>query len=187
MKNNGKFICYAILSGFFYSLPFLFPSFFFLSWIAFVPILFAIESQSYLKTYYLGLVFGVTAYIIGMHWMAYLSHFYFGLPIPFHFLFLFFFSIVAGHFIALFLLLFKFLEKNSPISSIFLFPTCFVFLSFLNPFVFHVSFASTQARFLSAIQSIEFAGIESLSWLLLFLTFFYFTFFLKKSFLKLLG
>ena len=57
MKNLKKWsIALSFLSGFFYFIPFLFPSFFFLSWFALVPLLLAIQGQSYKKVYFLGFV-----------------------------------------------------------------------------------------------------------------------------------
>ena len=160
------------MSGILYSIPYLFQSFFLLSWFAWVPLFFVIQGQSYRQTYFFGLVSGTVAYLIGMYWMANLSYFYFGFAIPFNYLFLFFFAVIASNFIALIFLFFQFLKNNIPISELFIFPICFVFLSFNNPLTFHIAFGSSQMAFTSAIQAIEFTGIEGLSLLLAFFNIF---------------
>ena len=165
-------VFFSILSGCLYSLPYIFPNFFFFSWFAWVPFLFAIQNQSYKKTYLLSLLCGASAYAIGMYWMANLSHFYFGFPTPFHYLFLLFFAVIAAHFFCCTFLLLQFFKEYTRFSELFLFPLCFVFLSFYNPLTFHTAFGSTQAFFLSAIQAIEFTGIETLSFLLAFFNIF---------------
>ena len=71
MKNFKKWsIALSFLSGFFYFIPFLFPSFFFLSWFALVPLLLAIQGQSYKKVYFLGWICGSLAQTAGIYWMA---------------------------------------------------------------------------------------------------------------------
>lgn len=174
----------AIFSGCLCSFVFIFPKFFLLSWIAWIPLLFAIQNESYKKSYFLSLLCGTSAYAIAMYWMANLSYFYFGFSKPFHYLFLLLFAIVAAHSFCLVFLSFQFLKKNTSFSDIFLFPVCLVFFSFYNPLTFHTAFGSTQAFFLSAIQAIEFTGIEGLSFLLAFFNVFCYKVLVRRKKIK---
>ena len=97
MKNFKKWsIALSFLSGFFYFIPFLFPSFFFLSWFALVPLLLAIQGQSYKKVYFLGWICGSLAQTAGIYWMANLSQLHWGFGFPLNYLFLLIFGIGTG-------------------------------------------------------------------------------------------
>ena len=173
-------ILLSALGGLFYAFSFLFPSLFVLGWIAWLPFFFALKNSSYQQTYFLAFFGGVVAYASAMHWMANLSHIYFGFPKPFHYIFLLLFSVVGAQFFCAIFLTVKFLQKNTHLNLLFLFPICVSFFSFYNPLVFHVSVGSSQSFFLPAIQAIDLLGIESLSLLLAFFNVFIYLCLIKK-------
>ena len=167
MKNFKKWsIALSFLSGFFYFIPFLFPSFFFLSWFALVPLLLAIQGQSYKKVYFLGWICGSLAQTAGIYWMANLSQLHWGFGFPLNYLFLLIFGIGTGNILAATFLLFHWLRKNTKISDLLLFPSCLIFAYLPSFAIFNYSLGDTQAQFLYALQAIEWTGIEGLTWLI---------------------
>ena len=167
MKNLKKWsIALSFLSGFFYFIPFLFPSFFFLSWFALVPLLLAIQGQSYKKVYFLGWICGSLAQTVGIYWMANLSQLHWGFGFPLNYLFLLIFGIGTGNILAATFLLFHWLRKNTKISDLLLFPSCLIFAYLPSFAIFNYSLGDTQAQFLYALQAIEWTGIEGLTWLI---------------------
>ena len=149
MKNFKKWsIALSFLSGFFYFIPFLFPSFFFLSWFALVPLLLAIQGQSYKKVYFLGWICGSLAQTAGIYWMANLSQLHWGFGFPLNYLFLLIFGIGTGNILAATFLLFHWLRKNTKISDLLLFPSCLIFAYLPSFAIFNYSLGDTQAQFL---------------------------------------
>ncbi len=167
MKNLEKWsIPLALSSGFLYFFPFLFPTFFFLSWLAFVPLLLAIQKLSYKKIYFLGFICGSLSQTAGVYWMSNLSQLHWGFGFPLNYLFLLVFGIGTGNILAVALILFHWLRKNTNVSELLLFPSCLVFVYLPSFATFNYTLGDTQAQFLSALQAIEWTGIEALTWLM---------------------
>ena len=137
---------------FFYFIPFLFPSFFFLSWFALVPLLLAIQGQSY---YFLGWICGIKQ----RESIGKLSQLHWGFGFPLNYLFLLIFGIGTGNILAATFLLFHWLRKNTKISDLLLFPSCLIFAYLPSFAIFNYSLGDTQAQFLYALQAIEWTGI----------------------------
>lgn len=181
---NKPSVLLAVLSGVFYCLPFLFPYFFVISWFSFVPLLCAIRNKNNLQIYLLGVVSGFVAYTLSMQWLVNLAQLYLNLVFPLNYVFLFLFALVGGNFFGLFLLLYRWLKKNTPISDLLLFPSCFVFVFLFNFMLFNTSFGVSQVKFYAVLQGIEFIGIQGLTWLLALCNIFLFKLIFERAELK---
>ncbi|MFP5212674.1 MAG: apolipoprotein N-acyltransferase [Acidobacteriota bacterium] len=80
MKASGIFL--SVLSGLLLTAGFPSTDLFYLSWIALVPLFWALRGQGPKKALLLGLVCGLVHYATTLYWIRYVLYYYGGLPLP---------------------------------------------------------------------------------------------------------
>jgi apolipoprotein N-acyltransferase len=157
----------VVLSAFFLALPFLFPALFFLAWLAFVPLYWALnQGQSLAKGFLLGWLAGIVTNLVGFYWLDYTIRVFGGIP---HGASQAIFLIFAAYG-ALPLALFALLVRLCGFGPLYLYPALFwVALEFSFPLLFPWHLANSQASFLSFIQTADLVGPYGASFLLVWL------------------
>jgi apolipoprotein N-acyltransferase len=157
----------AFFSGIFLALPFLFPILFPLSWLAFVPLFWALKrSESLPRGFFLGWLAGWVANLSGFYWLDYTIRVFGGFP-PGASEIVFVGFAAYG---ALPLALFALLVRLCGFGPLYLYPALFwVALEFSFPLLFPWHLANSQSGFLSLIQSADIVGPYGASFLLVWL------------------
>ncbi len=145
------------------SLTFLDHDFFALAWVAFVPLLIAVDSISVIRTYALGLLAGFVLFALGSYWVAdfvSLSKGFTGLT-----------SVAlagaswiySAHLIAFILLAYRWLKEHSKLHEFVLFPAVFVGFTAWFPMLFLFQIGETQVKFTIALQGLDLVGVAGLN------------------------
>lgn len=152
----------ALLFGGLLSIALLDHSQYLVAWIAFVPLLLAIENATLARTYTIGLLGGLCLSITGSYWvMDFISiakGFEFGSSLLLALVSWGYFA----HLIALPLVLFQWLKKHSGIHVFLLFPLIVTSFMAAFPMLFPVHLGDSQINFTSALQGTEFFGVYGL-------------------------
>lgn len=152
----------AILSGLLIGLPYLHPTLFAAAWVAFVPLLFAIERSGVRQTYLLGMVAGITAWLAITYWMATFITKLKGYELPWNAVVAVVFWIYAGQGFAIVALSFQWLRRKRVLHEAALLPSLVVAVLTLYPTLFYGGLAGTQSRFLAGLQGLAFTGPSGL-------------------------
>jgi apolipoprotein N-acyltransferase len=148
------FLC--ILSASLLAAPFLFPPFFPLAWVAFVPLFRAIEQAPDIRrAAFLGWITGFAAHLLGFYWLVHTISVFgeFSYPIS-SVVFLVYAALQGIH-----MTLFAMLVKRFGHGPLAVFPALFwIVLEFWFPFLFPWYLASSQVLFASFIQSADLVG-----------------------------
>lgn len=156
-------IVLSILSGCLLGIPFLEPGYYFLSWVAFVPLLIAIEYKSLVITYALGLVTGlIMAVNIGYWIIPYLeiAHQITGMQ---SIVLAVLFWLYSAQQVALPILLYQWLSKQYRVQPQLLFPALIGLINWVFPNLFPIDPAQSQGLFTVAIQAIDLFGVLGLN------------------------
>ena len=152
----------ALLSGTLLALAFLDHQYFYCAWLAFIPLLFAIEKASLKASYLIGLITGLSFFTTATYWILdfiQISKDY-GVNSGYFLSGVYWFY--SAHCIALAVPLFKWLKQHSKAHEFLLFPLTFVVFTAAYPMLFSIRLGSTQVGFHSALQAIEFVGVHGL-------------------------
>jgi apolipoprotein N-acyltransferase len=144
------------------SIAFLDAERFYLTWFAFVPLLFAIDKATLLRTYLLGVFAGLTLFISGTYWIADFINIAKGSSENANLWLAFVYWLYCAQLIALLLLLLNWLRKHTRINDLFLFPVVVVTFTSAYPMLFPMRLGESQINFYSALQATEFFGVHSL-------------------------
>ena len=169
--NNPSFIVrviYAVVFGLSFSLAFLEAQFFILAFVCLLPMLFAIENGSYKQVYVLGLIGGISACMSGTYWIYDFIVISKGVLDTTSLLLACMYWVYSAHLFVFVLLLYKWLNSNTKISPLYLFPLCMTTVSHFYPLLFEMPLANTQSNFLLVLQMIEFTGAIGLSFFIAF-------------------
>ncbi|RBP50680.1 apolipoprotein N-acyltransferase [Arenicella xantha] len=151
------FIFAALLSA-----AFIRQSDFFFTWIAFVPLLFALEKASLKRSYLLGLFGGLVAYAMAMYWMVDFIVLSKGLTRLESTLLAFIVWLYCAHQIAAITLIFQWLRRATTVSEFLLFPIIVAAMTVYFPVLFPMKLAETQSDFLPALQATQWVGTHGL-------------------------
>ena len=165
-KSATGVILLAVFSGVLLFLSFPGYNYFLLEWVAFVPLLYALEGKSPYHAYLLGTVTGTVAVFGGFYWTANVAVSGMGLTFPVNQLFAVAYAIVTGQVFAVSTLLFQWCRQRRGLSELLLFPVILVTVFSLFPILFIFKLGDGQSYFLPAIQAIEFTGIYGLDFIL---------------------
>ena len=146
-------------------MAYFFPQAFFLSWFAFVPLLFSIRGATIAQSYCLGAIAGFTCFIIGAYWIYYFIINLKGYTVLHSAILSMIFLIYCSQLCALALCVFSWLKKVSTVHEVILFPLVITVFYAFYPQLFSAQFSSTQSQFLVAIQAIEYTGIYGLDFI----------------------
>ncbi len=154
----------AALSGAMVAAPFVYPSFFPLTWISLVPLLWSIgRVRRPWQAFFLAWLSGATAHLLGFYWIEHTARVFGGFPHGLSEIVLLLFAVLASLSIALFGLLVR-LCGLGPLQ---LFPALlWVAIEFLFPQLFPWRLANAQSEFLTLIQSADIVGLYGVSFLL---------------------
>lgn len=110
MRNNLKKISLAFLSGIL--LVLIFPKFNLelLAWIAFIPLLYAIQEENLKNTFWLGWITGVTYYLGSLYWITVTMVRYGGINLPFSIGILVLLAVYLALYVGLFTLIIQYLQ-----------------------------------------------------------------------------
>ena len=164
-KPNGaallKFIrqvTLAIIAGGLLSIAFIDHDQFIWPWVAFVPMLFAIDRTGLLTTYFIGLIAGFTAYASGTYWVADFISLSKGYDRLSSLSIASLVWIYCAHQIAFLLVLLNWLRQRSEFHEFIIFPTLMVVFVSVYPMLFAMRLGESQLQFHSALQATELVG-----------------------------
>ena len=156
----------CLVSALLLAAPFHFPVLLPLAWFAFVPLLWALEEAKWRAAFLLGWATGVVANLAGFYWLPYTIRVFGGFPYALSGFIFLLFAVLEGLQIALFAM-FICLSGFGPLL---LFPAIiWVALEFSFPHLFPWHLASSQANFLTLIQSADLIGPYGTSLLIVWL------------------
>lgn len=163
---SSKF--YAVIAtSVFTAIPFLFPSFFALAWIAFVPLFWVIEGARIRDALLWGWLVGGIANLVGFYWLPYTIRVFGGFSYPLSVIVFLLYALLEALQFALFALLVRIVGFG----PLFLFPALlWIAFEFFFPHLFPWHLANTQAGFSTLIQSADLVGPYGTSFLLVWLS-----------------
>lgn len=155
-----------VLGGVLLGLPYLYPDLFVLSWLAFVPLLFALRETTLKQAYVRGLLFGAGFYPMVWYWFVEFAQVLKGYPFPLALFLSCLFWLYCAQLTALLALGYRFLQRHLPVSPFLLFPLCVVTAYSLWPMLFPVQLGESQSRFLWAIQAADLVGVYGVDFMI---------------------
>lgn len=161
-------ILLSILSGLLLTAGFPKPAMFYLSWVAFVPLLYAIRSKNGKQAFALGYVCGLVHSVTCLFWICYAIYHYGGFSVVISYLILLLLCCVMAIYPAVFALLAQRWEKI-PILYVFGLPFAWVCLEWVRAYVISgfpwANLGYTQTPLNWLIQIADITGVYGLSWL----------------------
>ena len=170
LKGKGTFSLQPILLALLFagtlSISFLDHDYFYLTWFAFIPLLFAVEGAGLVKTYLIGLIGGFVCYLIGMYWIVDFiiisKGYHLGKSILIDSLYWFYCAhLIAGALVAL-----GWLKRYTNIHEFILFPVVVATFTSCFPMLFAMRLGESQVNFQTALQAIEFTGVHGLDFII---------------------
>jgi apolipoprotein N-acyltransferase len=135
---------------------------FYLAWLAFVPLFFAIEGATLSRTYCLGTLAGLAAFASGKYWIVDFITLAKGSDSGTNYWLAFLYWLYCSQMLALLLTAFNWLRKNTNIHDFILFPVLLASFTVAYPMLFTMRLADSQVNFYSAIQATELLGSYAL-------------------------
>ncbi|MAL98047.1 MAG: apolipoprotein N-acyltransferase [Alteromonadaceae bacterium] len=152
----------AGVSGVLLALPYLLPQLFLISWIAFVPLLFALRDKGPGQSYLLGVVTGLTTFVAAAWWVVEFITRLKGYQLPLTLVLAVLFWVYSAQLFGLLALAFAWLRRRSGVPDLVLFPVLLAVFFALFPMLFHIQLGESQSRFLVALQAISYTGVHGL-------------------------
>lgn len=134
------------------SLAFLDTQRFYFAWVAFIPLFFAIEEATLIRTYCLGTLAGLFAFASGKYWIVDFINLAKGTDDVANYWLALLYWLYCSQMLALLLTLFNWLRKHTNIHDFLLFPVLFASVTSSYPMLFAMRLADTQSYFYSALQ-----------------------------------
>lgn len=156
----------VVLGGAALGLPFVDHATYPLSWIAFVPLLWALEGRGLLASYLLGALMGTVAWAVGLNWVAEFVSILKGYEPPWNGIIAAAVWLWAGQFFGIAGLLYQWLRRQTGAPAVVLFPVLFVAVEAAYPLLFDVKMGELQAPFLIGIQGVDLVGVLGLDFML---------------------
>lgn len=164
-------ILLSILSGLLLTAGFPKPAMFYLAWVAFVPLLYAIRSKNGKQAFALGYICGLVHSVTCLFWIFHAVYHYGGFTPAISFLILLLLCCVMAVYPAVFALLAQRWE-NMPVLYVFGLPFAWVLLEWIRAFVISgfpwANLGYTQTPLKPLIQIADITGVYGLSWLVVF-------------------
>ena len=167
-----------------------------LSWIALVPLFWALESQAEAecgrggfkrvkRPFLLGLLFGFIFFLATVYWVVYSMYVYGGVPFALALLFMLLLVLILALYPAIFALLFALTSGGATILRLFLVPSAWVGLEYLRATLFTgfpwALTGYTQARVLPVIQIADIFGVYGISFLVVLVNFAIYAYIFNKK------
>jgi apolipoprotein N-acyltransferase len=156
----------AGLGGLLSALSLIHPHAYPLAWVAFAPLLVAVEKSSYRLTYFCGLTFGVVHFALAAHWITDFISILKGYDDLQSYPTACLFWLYSGHLPAIVVLVDRWIRVRSRLPGVLVFPVCATFFYATFPMVFHLPIGGGQIGFLTAIQAISITGVSGLDFVI---------------------
>ncbi|MGQ9427126.1 apolipoprotein N-acyltransferase [Gilvimarinus sp. F26214L] len=156
----------ALAAGVLLGLSYNEPGAFWLAWFAFVPMLFAINSQSLRASYGFGLLAGLGYHTTAMPWVVDFLMLFKGADGGRSFLMALLFWLGSAQLLALLCVAYTGLRRWLPRAELALFPLLAVVFYAHFPALFNVQLGESQAGFLPALQGVALTGVHGLDFML---------------------
>ena len=156
----------ASLSGVSLGIAFLYPSFYPLAWVAFVPLLFAIRHASLRETYALGLLAGLCLQVCGTYWLAEFVMNLKDYTVVRSTATAATFWIYGAHLLALPAIAYRWLQLRTRAHEALILPVVLVVAFEFFPLPISAHLGETQSSFTIALQATELTGVYGLDALL---------------------
>lgn len=156
-------VALCVLAGVLYFLSFLSFDLFPLTWICFVPVLYAIRNASPRRALLLGWIFGFVTNAGGFYWVVHLISEFGGLPLPIAVLGFMLLCLYQGFLVALVVMLVRLGGKRLGLAPVWSLPVALVALEFTYPLLFPSYIGNSQYKFTALTQIVEITGVLGLS------------------------
>jgi apolipoprotein N-acyltransferase len=157
-----------ILSSLLFTAPYYFPALFFLSWFAFIPLIYLVREHDYSHSLIIALLVGFLNSVFTLHWLYQPLNFALKMPFSFNLFILFIYFLISALPLVFWVIINKFLQPKysySPIIAALSWSVLeylrFEFFNF-NPFNY---FAYTQSDFSLIVQYAGYGGIFLVSFI----------------------
>ena len=168
-----KSIILSLLSGFLLALTF--PPFDmdFVSWVALIPLMFAIDGQKPLRALLYGFLCGIAFYLIGLSWIINTMVNFGSMPLPLSWLVLSLLAAYLSAYISIFCFLLQPIIRNNPVYLFLMAPLAWTSLEYARSSYPELGFSwlglgYSQVDSLAVIQIAEFTGVYGVSaWIVL--------------------
>lgn len=169
-KTFWKFFILAVLSGFCIFLSFPNTSTFYTAFFALVPLIYMTESElSGKRLFFFGYIMQITTMLGGFYWLIHTIQLHGHLPlaaaIPIFILYISFFGLRFP----LFMLISRYLRRNTGFSPFLIYPVVFTAIEFFFPDLFPWFLANSQHNNLYFIQIADITGVYGISFVLAFI------------------
>ncbi len=154
------------MSGIAIATPFNAPTWYLLSWIGFIPLLWSLEVTSLAQAYRLGIICGVSSYAIACIWIIDFlqlfsgASFLSGLPISI------LFWLYCAHLPALLCMCYRWIVSHYSPSPILVFPTLVTTFYAAFPTMLSSHLGESQSYFIIALQAIDITGVHGLDFII---------------------
>lgn len=165
-RKNQMNIALACGSGVLFFLAFPAFNLYLLGWIAFVPLLFALEKSSLKQSYLLGLITGMVIVAFGFYWMGDWASIVMEIPFPLNKLIIAGHAFCIGQVLGFVCLIYQWLRNYKKVDDLILFPVVTVTVFSIFPMLFYFHPADGQSYFLISIQAVEIFGVYGLDFIL---------------------
>jgi apolipoprotein N-acyltransferase len=151
------------LGGVLYFLSFLSFDLFLLTWICFVPVLYAIRGSTVRQALFLGLIFGFVTNAGGFYWVIHLISEYGGLPLLVSVLGFALLCLFQGLLMAFVVALVRHGQVRLDIAPVWSLPVALVAMEFIYPLMFPSYIGNSQHHFTALAQIADVTGVLGLS------------------------
>jgi apolipoprotein N-acyltransferase len=140
----------------------------FLAWVAFVPLLFAIEGQTPRRSFFYGALFGAVGYHGGYHYLVYTIEIFGGFPLVISLMLYSLLCFACGIQFGVFAYLVRRLDNYFPDLRFVTVPCLIVAIEFLYPLLFPWTLGATTYKVLPLAQIADLVGSYGISYLIAF-------------------
>lgn len=176
-----------LLSSLLFTIPYYFPALFFLSWFAFIPLVYLIRNYDYSHSFIIALLIGFLNSIFSLYWLYRPLSSVLKMPFSFNLFILFLYFLLSALPFAFWVLLNKFLQPKYSYSP-FIAALSWTVLEYLrfeffnfNPFNY---FAHTQSAFSLIVQYASYGGIFLVSFISVLIASYFVKIYLDPSWKK---
>ena len=177
-------ISLAILTGALLALPFLFDQLYLFSWIAFVPLMLAVQGLTVKNSYLLGLLAGLSFVVLGNYWIVSFIIEVKGYGLLTSIFLASLYWLYTCQAIALLMAGWVWLATRLKSVHLFLFPILLSAIFSIFPWLFPITLGGSQSQFLWAIQATDLLGVSALDFIIALVNSAIFMFYSKRNVTK---
>ena len=152
----------SVLSGIMLAISYPGLNLYYFEWIAFVPLILAIQNTNLRTCYILATITGFFGVVIGFHWFGNWAEIALEIPFPLSYIATLGYSFAVAQVFGIIFTVFQVIKNKFPKIDILVLPIVFVAIFSAAPIIFKFSLGDAQSYFLIAVQAIEFTGVYGL-------------------------